>query len=145
MSFSGCPVRVLKRFCAGQSVYFGAGECALASSLGAEDQVIIDIVQQEKLQIPVFTLDTGRLPQETYDVLEATRKRYGIEVEMLFPETSAVEGMVTRYGPNLFYESVELRRKCCHIRKVLPLSKNSQPLRHGYADYDTNSPLREPQ
>jgi phosphoadenosine phosphosulfate reductase len=105
------------------AVFFGAGECALASSLGAEDQVIIDMVQQEKLQIPVFTLDTGRLPQETYDVLEATRKRYGIEVEVLFPETSAVEGMVTRYGPNLFYESVELRRECCRIRKVQPLKK----------------------
>jgi phosphoadenosine phosphosulfate reductase len=117
---SGKSPEEILRWAAG---FFCAGECALASSLGAEDQVITDMLHQEKLPIPVFTLDTGRLPQETYDVLEATRKRYGIEVEVLVPETSPLEAMLMRYGPNLFYESVELRRECCRIRKVQPLKK----------------------
>ena len=103
--------------------FFGAGSTALASSFGAEDQVITDILHHEKLHVPVFTLDTGRLPQETYDVLDATRNRYCINIEVLFPETSAVQALVTSYGANLFYESVELRRECCRIRKVQPLGK----------------------
>ena len=103
--------------------FFGAPFTALASSFGAEDQVITDILHRENLQVPVFTLDTGRLPQETYDVLDATRSRYGIKIEVLFPETSAVEEMVTNNGVNLFYDSVKLRRECCRIRKVQPLTK----------------------
>lgn len=110
------------------SAFFDAGECAFASSFGAEDQVITDMLEKEKLQIPLFTLDTGRLPQETYDLLDATRTRYGIQVEVLFPETSEVEAMQTRYGANLFYESVELRRECCRIRKVQPLAKKLSTL-----------------
>ena len=109
--------------------FFQAGECAFASSFGAEDQMITDILQKEKLQIPAFTLDTGRLPQETYDLLDATRKRYSIQVEVLFPETSEVEAMQTRYGANLFYESVELRRECCRIRKVQPLARKLSTLK----------------
>jgi phosphoadenosine phosphosulfate reductase len=108
--------------------FFGAPKTAFASSFGAEDQVITDILQKEALQVPVFTLDTGRLPQETYDVLDATRGRYGIEVEVLFPETGAVETMVTHHGPNLFYQSVELRRECCRVRKVQPLAKKLSTL-----------------
>ncbi|MBZ4219830.1 MAG: phosphoadenylyl-sulfate reductase [Chlorobium sp.] len=108
--------------------FFGSSKIALASSFGAEDQVIIDILHKEALPVPVFTLDTGRLPQETYDVLDATRKRYGIEVQVLFPETSAVEQMVTLHGPNLFYDSVELRRECCRVRKVQPLAKKLSTL-----------------
>ena len=109
--------------------FFCAGECALASSLGAEDQVLTDMLQKERLQIPVFTLDTGRLPQETYDVLAETRRWYSIDVEVLVPETSPLEAMLTRYGPNLFYESVELRRECCRIRKVQPLKKKLSTLK----------------
>ncbi len=108
--------------------FFGASKTAFASSFGAEDQVIIDILHKEALQVPVFTLDTGRLPQETYDVLEATRRRYGKAVDVLFPETGAVEDMVTLHGPNLFYESVERRRECCGIRKVQPLAKKLSTL-----------------
>ena len=107
---------------------FGAANTAFASSFGAEDQVITDILNREALQASVFTLDTGRLPQETYDVLDATRKHYGIEVEVLFPESSAVEAMVRLHGPNLFYESVELRRECCRIRKVQPLARKLSTL-----------------
>ena len=108
--------------------FFGVANTALASSFGAEDQVITDILHKEALHVPVFTLDTGRLHQETYDVLEATRKRYGVAIEVLFPETSAVEAMVTLHGPNLFYESVEFRRECCRIRKVLPLARKLSTL-----------------
>ncbi len=104
------------------AAFFEPGECAFASSFGAEDQVITDMFEKENLQIPLFTLDTGRLPQETYDLLDATRQRYGIQIEVLFPEAREVQAMQTRYGANLFYESIELRRECCRIRKVLPLS-----------------------
>jgi len=109
--------------------FFGATSIALASSFGAEDQVITDILHHQKLHVPVFTLDTGRLPQETYDVLDATRNRYGIKIEVFFPETSAVEAMVNNYGANLFYESVELRRECCRTRKVRSLTKKLSTLK----------------
>ncbi|MEI6756493.1 MAG: phosphoadenylyl-sulfate reductase [Chlorobium sp.] len=109
--------------------FFGAASTAFASSFGAEDQVITDILHKEKLGVSVFTLDTGRLPQETYDVLDATRKHYGIQVEVLFPESSAVAAMQTLHGPNLFYESVEYRRECCRIRKVMPLRNKLSTLK----------------
>jgi phosphoadenosine phosphosulfate reductase len=102
--------------------FFGAASTALASSFGAEDQVITDMLHREKIPVTVFTLDTGRLHQETYDVYDATRKHYGIKIEALFPETLALEEMLALHGPNLFYESVEQRRECCRIRKVLPLT-----------------------
>ncbi|NTU45381.1 MAG: phosphoadenylyl-sulfate reductase [Chlorobiaceae bacterium] len=102
---------------------FGAANMAFASSFGAEDQVLTDMLHKAKLPVPVFTLDTGRLHQETYDVFDATRKHYGIEIEALFPDTAAVESMLAQHGPNLFYESIEKRRECCRIRKVQPLKK----------------------
>jgi phosphoadenosine phosphosulfate reductase len=102
---------------------FGAGDVAFATSLGAEDQVITDLLHKEGLLVPVFTLDTGRLPEETYDVLDATRRRYGLHVDVLFPQTQAVETMLSHYGANLFYESIEKRKECCRIRKVEPLSR----------------------
>ncbi|MEI6639190.1 MAG: phosphoadenylyl-sulfate reductase [Chlorobium sp.] len=111
------------------SEFFKAGESAFASSLGAEDQVITDMMIKAKLPIPIFTLDTGRLPQESYDLLDATRKRYSIPVEVLFPDASDVEPMLLRHGANLFYESVELRRECCRVRKVLPLAKKLSTLK----------------
>lgn len=95
---------------------------ALASSFGAEDQVLTDMISRVAPALRVFTLDTGRLPQETYDLIDATRKRYGIEIEVLFPERSDVENLV-RGGVNLFYESVENRKACCHVRKVIPLRR----------------------
>ena len=96
---------------------------ALASSLGAEDQILTDIIARNSLPIPIFTLDTGRLPQETYDLIDATRKRYGIKVEVLFPDRADVEAMVNRDGVNLFYESIENRKTCCQVRKVIPLKR----------------------
>ncbi|MFA6132971.1 MAG: phosphoadenylyl-sulfate reductase [Phycisphaerae bacterium] len=95
---------------------------ALASSLGAEDQVLTDMLVRLTPQPRIFTLDTGRLPRETYDLIDATRKRYGIEIEVLFPDRADVEQLVTE-GVNLFYDSVEGRKACCHVRKVIPLRR----------------------
>lgn len=91
---------------------------ALASSFGAEDVVLIDMLAKINPGARVFTLDTGRLPGETYEVIEKIRDKYGLKIETYYPDTKAVEDMVTKYGPNLFYKSVELRKLCCEIRKV---------------------------
>jgi phosphoadenosine phosphosulfate reductase len=108
---------------------FGREGVAFASSLGAEDQVITDLLHRKKLDIPVFTLDTGRLAQETYDVLDATRRRYSLTVEVLFPQTSAVESLVSLHGPNSFYESIAQRKACCRVRKVEPLTRRLSTLK----------------
>jgi len=102
--------------------HFGK-RAAFASSLGAEDQVITDMIARASLPIAIFTLDTGRLPQETYDVLESTRRHYGLEIEVLFPSPGDIEPEVTRRGPNFFRDSIDGRKLCCHIRKVLPLRR----------------------
>jgi phosphoadenosine phosphosulfate reductase len=96
---------------------------AFASSFGAEDVVVIDLLAGLTARPRVFTLDTGRLPQATYDVIQALRDRYGIEVEIVFPQAAAVEAMVREAGPNLFYTSIEARKRCCGVRKVEPLGR----------------------
>lgn len=96
---------------------------ALASSFSAEDQVMLDMLAKISDKPRVFTLDTGRLPQETYDLIEKTRERYNIEIEMLFPDNKQVEDMVRQNGPNLFYNSIENRKLCCNVRKIEPLKK----------------------
>lgn len=96
---------------------------ALASSFSAEDQVITDMLCKITKTPAIFTLDTGRLPQETYDVIEETRKEYNVKIQMMFPNYKQVEKMVTEHGPNLFYNSVENRKLCCRIRKVEPLKR----------------------
>jgi len=96
---------------------------AKASSFGAEDAVIIDIMHKINPKFRFFTLDTGRLPQETYDIMDIVRKKYNITIEVLFPDTTEVENMVKEKGINLFYESVENRKLCCEIRKVHPINK----------------------
>jgi phosphoadenosine phosphosulfate reductase len=95
---------------------------ALASSFGAEDVVILDMMSRLGGG-HAFTLDTWRLPQETYDVIDAIRGRYGIDVEVYTPDAAAVERMIRLHGYNLFYASVDLRRMCCGIRKVEPLER----------------------
>lgn len=96
---------------------------ALASSLGAEDQVITDMLAKASPRPRIFTLDTGRLAQETYDTLDATRRKYGLPIEVLFPDRQDVETMVTAEGVNLFYRGIEQRKRCCHVRKVVPLQR----------------------
>jgi len=104
-------------------------DIVFASSLGAEDQVIFDMISRLGLDIPVFTLDTGRLFQETYDLIYATEKKYDKKIEVFFPNHEAVEEMVNSDGINLFYKSAELRKKCCHVRKLEPLSRALKPYR----------------
>ena len=100
------------------------GKIALASSFGAEDVVIIDMMYKiEHSKAKVFTLDTGRLNQETYDVMDAIRARYGIQIEVYFPDQFDIEEMVRIRGMNLMYDSVENRKLCCEIRKVRPLNR----------------------
>jgi len=99
------------------------GRIALASSFGAEDQVLTDMLWRLSPEVTVFTLDTGRLPEETYDLMDQTRRHYGIRIEVLFPETRLVESMVAKHGCNLFYESIENRKLCCRIRKIEPLKR----------------------
>ena len=100
------------------------GRVNFASSLGEEDQVITEMIARLTPSIEVFTLDTGRLPQETYDLIAETRKQYpSINLKIYFPDAKAVEEMVQSKGINLFYESVENRKLCCGIRKVEPLRR----------------------
>jgi len=101
---------------------------AFASSFGAEDVVIIDMLMKIRSDARIFTLDTGRLNQETYDVMDAIRERYNMNIEVYFPDAKEVEDMVNRYGMNLFYHSVELRKLCCEVRKVKPLNRALQGL-----------------
>ncbi len=94
-----------------------------STSFGQEDQVITALIGQNNLPINIFTLDTGRLFQETYDVFHKTLKKYKIDIKTYFPDTTAVEDLLNTKGPNSFYESVENRKECCFIRKVAPLTK----------------------
>jgi len=94
-----------------------------ASSLGEEDQVITDIISKTAPRIEVFTLDTGRLFPETYELIEKTQKRYPMTFRVYYPDAKRLEEMVRQKGINLFYESVENRKLCCGIRKVEPLQR----------------------
>lgn len=96
---------------------------AFANSFGAEDMVLTDLIARHYPGIEMFTLDTGRLPEETYTLMKEVADRYGIRVPVYFPEPAAVEAYVAQNGPNAFYESVDLRKRCCHIRKVEPLKR----------------------
>lgn len=100
---------------------------AFASSLGAEDQVLTRMIMEANPSAVIFTLDTGRLPQETYDLMSLTMARYGFKYRILFPRTEAVEELY-KDGSNLFYDSIEQRKKCCHVRKMEPLARALQGL-----------------
>jgi phosphoadenosine phosphosulfate reductase len=102
------------------------GRAAFSTSLGQEDQVITDAIWRQDLPIRVFTLDTGRLFEQTYALLDATRARYGRDIEVLFPDTRAVEVLVSTRGHHSFRESVAARKECCDIRKVHPLRRALQ-------------------
>ncbi len=101
---------------------------ALACSFSAEDVVLIDMIQRINPGAKIFTLDTGRLHEETYNLIDEIRQRYGVKVEVYYPDTSSVEEMVREHGMNLFYTSVRLRELCCRIRKVNPLERALQGL-----------------
>jgi len=107
---------------------FGGKRVALASSLGAEDQILTQMISDLDCGIGVFTLDTGRLHQETYDLMQRTRDAYLFTYDVLFPERKGVEEMESLYGPNLFYSSIEKRKKCCEVRKMEPLRRKLETL-----------------
>ncbi len=94
-----------------------------STSLGYEDQVVSHIIFTNQLNIDVFTLDTGRLFNETYSVLNSTLQRYKTPIKVMYPQTELVENLVTKKGPVSFYQSIENRKECCYIRKVEPLKR----------------------
>ncbi len=99
------------------------GKAVFTTSLGIEDQVITDVIFSNNLDIKVVTLDTGRLFEETYKVLNRTLERYGKSIQVFYPKHEPVEKMITEKGPLSFYLSVENRKECCSIRKVEPLKR----------------------
>jgi phosphoadenosine phosphosulfate reductase len=119
----GAPEEVLKFF-----LQEYGGRIALSSSMGAEDQVLTHMVCAIDPKTRIFTLDTGRLFPETYDLIDATNKFFNTKIEVFFPESSSVEKMVARKGINLFYDSIESRKECCHVRKLEPLKRAFESL-----------------
>lgn len=112
------PQDILKRVLA----IFGQ-HIALSSSLGAEDQVLTDMLLKTDANARIFTLDTGRLFPETYDLIDRTSRKYKTKIEVFFPDHQKIQSMVNTKGINLFYESVENRKECCHLRKIEPLQR----------------------
>lgn len=126
------------------------GKVKFSSSLGQEDQVITDAICRNKIDIEIFTLDTGRLFYETYELIERTNARYQTKVKIYFPDAADVETFVIEKGINSFYESVENRKQCCFIRKVKPLNRALQDakvwitgLRAEQSDNRKNIPMVE--
>jgi phosphoadenosine phosphosulfate reductase len=101
---------------------------AVCTSFQAEGMVILDMAWRIDPRVRVFTVDTGRLPPETYEIIETVRERYGIEVEVHFPDAARVRDMTTRFGPNLFFRAVPARLLCCQVRKVEPIRDALEPL-----------------
>jgi len=99
------------------------GEVVFSTSFGQEDQVITDFIAREKLAIDLITLDTGRLFSETYELMDKTRARYGLALQVMAPDTKNVEELTSKKGFHSFYESVENRKECCKIRKIEPLKR----------------------
>ena len=99
------------------------GKVVFSSAFGQEDQVITDAIFKNDIDIEVFTLDTGRLFKETYELIDNTRNRYKKPIKTYFPNFEKVENLVTNKGMHSFYESVENRKECCFIRKVEPLKR----------------------
>ena len=100
----------------------------IASSLQAEDMTLLDMAWRINPEVRVFTLDTGRLHQETYDLIGEVRSKYGLQMEIQFPGTAEVETMVGKFGVNLFYDNVDFRHLCCEVRKVRPLKRAMEGL-----------------
>ena len=99
------------------------GPAALSSSLSAEDMVIADAILTAKLPIEIFTLDTGRLHGDTLELVNRVGRKYGYRIRVYEPAAEHVAEYVARHGRDAFYESVELRRECCRLRKVEPLKR----------------------
>ncbi|MCG8607669.1 phosphoadenylyl-sulfate reductase [bacterium] len=96
-------------------------QIAIITSLQKEGTVILDMAVKIEPQVRVITIDTGRLPEETYAFLDEVRERYSVDIEVYFPDLEPVQRLVSRYGMNLFYKNIEARQACCEVRKVQPL------------------------
>ncbi len=103
----------------------GLGVC---TSLQAEGMAVLDMAARLNPRVRVFTIDTGRLPQETHDLIAEVHRRYGVRLEVVLPDSHEVEPMVALYGPNLFHDSVAKRMLCCEVRKVRPLARKLRSL-----------------
>lgn len=121
-----------------------------ASSLGAEDMVITDVILRSGLPIGIFTLDTGRLPPQTLALIAEVSRHYGHALRVIRPDAAEVAEYVATHGQNAFYESVALRQRCCHLRKVRPLARALTGceawvtgLRRGQSVTRSELPLRE--
>jgi phosphoadenosine phosphosulfate reductase len=101
----------------------GHSPVGFASSFGAEDMVLTDVIAKNALPIGIFTLDTGRLPAETYELIDRVRAQYGLPIEVHCPDARTLEAYVRIHGVNGFYRSRELRERCCAIRKAAPLAR----------------------
>jgi len=99
------------------------GQAALASSMGAEDMVLLDLIKRDRLPITVFTIDTGRLPEQTLDLITRAAARYRIGIEVVSPDTEAVTQFDAEHGSEGIFQSVETRKACCALRKVAPLER----------------------
>ena len=98
-------------------------KAGLACSFGMEDMILIDIIAKLKGPITIFTLDTGRLHEETYEIMERVRSHYGLEIKTYFPNLEQVESLVREKGFFSFKENIENRKECCEIRKIEPLNR----------------------
>ncbi|MFN5423228.1 MAG: phosphoadenylyl-sulfate reductase [bacterium] len=98
-------------------------ETVFSTSFGIEDQVIIDMIAKAGIRVNIFTLDTGRLFPETYSLWSSTMEKYGVKINAYSPDADTLNEFLAAHGPNAFYNSVELRKTCCDIRKVRPLRK----------------------
>jgi len=96
---------------------------AFANSLGAEDMVLVDLIRKNKLNVEIFSIDTGRLPSETYHLIQEVELKYQFKIKIYFPNQEKVESYVNLNGINAFYNSLDLRKSCCGIRKVEPLNR----------------------
>jgi phosphoadenosine phosphosulfate reductase len=94
-----------------------------ANSLGAEDMVLTDMILKQFPGIEIFSLDTGRLPDETYKLMQQIEEIYGYKLHLYYPDTAVIEDYTRKNGINAFYNSIELRKECCNIRKVQPLKR----------------------
>ena len=99
------------------------GAVCYSSAFGLEGQVVTHFILKNKISIKVFTIDTGRNFQETYNVWRATNDKYGVNIETYYPMADSVQKMLTEKGPNSFYDSPENRKECCYLRKVEPLNR----------------------
>ncbi|MCI5049929.1 MAG: phosphoadenylyl-sulfate reductase [Rickettsiales bacterium] len=126
------------------------GNVSFSSSLGLEDQVITDVIANDYLSIRIFTLDTGRLFEETYALLDETMERYKVSIETYHPDPDALAKYVQADGINGFYKSVESRKACCFVRKVEPLTRALKDvncwvsgLRREHSDHRSDLPIAE--